>query len=336
MSIDAGSRVVVRRGRPSDLDEILDLLTGYGLGREFFAPRYERDPTYRPELSWVAVLDGRIVAHVRVFDRTIRLAGGTLRVAGVGNVITAEEHRRAGHAGRLLEAMLDDVAREGFPYSLLWTHVSRVYARYGWATIGETRVRATVDAAAPRGVAISADDDPDLDSLAALYDEANRGRTGPALRTRDDWRAQRAWTGERILVARERARVVGYARHREGEILDVAAPHRPAVLRALLAAIVRESGGAARGRLPPSDVALLAADERALEPSDALMGRVVDRAAFVAAVEHVVDRATLGPLFEDQALLARLLFHGAAPSDRAELRERFPPRDFVIWEADAF
>src|SRR5438105_12240761 len=106
MSIDAGSQVAVRRGRRSDVEPILDLLTEYGHGRAFFEPRYYADPTYRPELSWIAEQGGEIVAHLRVFDRTIRLAGDTLRIAGVGNVITAAKHRGHGHAGRLLEAML--------------------------------------------------------------------------------------------------------------------------------------------------------------------------------------------------------------------------------------
>ena len=330
MPIDAGSQVIVRRGRRSDLEAILDLLTEYGHGRAFFEPRYYVDPTYRPEFSWVAEDRGRIVAHLRVFDRTIRLfSGRSLRVAGVGNVITASAARGQGHAGRLLAAMLHDTEREGFAYSLLWTHLPGLYARYGWAPIRETRVRVSRLAADTPRVTVA--DDPDLDALAALYDEANRERTGPAIRTRADWRAQAAWTREETLVALEGRTIVAYARHRGGEILDVAAPRRPDAFRALLGAIARRRGGAS-GRLPPSDVALLAPRERVVQASEGLMGRVIDRAAFRASVGDVVT----DELIDDEKTLARLVFHGADDTDSAPLRVRFPRRDFVIWDADAF
>jgi predicted N-acetyltransferase YhbS len=339
MPVNARSRAIVRRGRQSDVDAILELLKEYGLGREYFEPRYRHDPTYRPELSWIAVLEERVVAHARVFDRTIRLGSGVLRIAGVGNVITALAHRGAGHAGRVRQALVDDATRERYAYSLLWTHVPDLYARYGWRPIRECRIEARVHARVPGGVDISIDADPDLAGLAALYEAANRGRTGPAARTGEDWRAQRTWTKERILVARAGRAVVGYVREREGEILDLAAPGRADVARALLATVARSSPRrAARGRLPPSDIALLAEDERRVADTWALMGRVLDRDAFLVAVEDATGLATrdVEPLLADEARLARLLFHGADDSDAEDVRARFPPRDFVIWEADAF
>src|SRR5450756_2720347 len=98
--------ITVRQARATDLDAILDLLTEYDLPRAHFAPFYQHDPTYRPEQSWLAEQDGRLAAHLRVYERWIRMGGAALRIAGVGNVITARAYRGRGLAGRLLRAML--------------------------------------------------------------------------------------------------------------------------------------------------------------------------------------------------------------------------------------
>jgi hypothetical protein len=68
------------------------------------------------------------------------------------------------------------------------------------------------------------------------------------------------------------------------------------------------------------------------------MGRVVDRAAFRAALGVALGARGDVPeaVLDDQPRLARLLFHGAEASDDPALRALFPARDFVIWEADAF
>src|SRR5215213_4532514 len=89
----------IRRAREEDIGKILDLLTYYELPRSYFEPFYLKDTTYRPEHSWVAEQDGRLQAHLRVFDREVRVSAASLRVAAVGNVITAPDQRGRGHAG---------------------------------------------------------------------------------------------------------------------------------------------------------------------------------------------------------------------------------------------
>jgi hypothetical protein len=92
---------IIRRGRPEDLEPMLGLLAHYERPRSYFEPFYLKDPTYRPEHSWVVEQGGRLLAHLRVFDREIRIDGAKLRVAAIGNVITAPDQRGRGHAGRL-------------------------------------------------------------------------------------------------------------------------------------------------------------------------------------------------------------------------------------------
>jgi predicted N-acetyltransferase YhbS len=129
----------IRRARTEDVEPILDLLAHYERPRSYFEPFYLKDPSYRPDLSWVVEEDGRLVAHIRVFDREIRVGGTELRVAALGNLITAPDQRGRGHAGRLLEAILAEIPGEGFPYSLLRAYQPVLYERHGWATIDQPR-----------------------------------------------------------------------------------------------------------------------------------------------------------------------------------------------------
>ena len=105
--------LVIRAARADDIDRVLDLLTQNDQPRAVFEPWYEHEPAYRPELSWLAEKNGRLVAHLRIYPRQPRLGGGsTIRVAGIGNVITAREARRQGHADRLLRAAMRRVSSE--------------------------------------------------------------------------------------------------------------------------------------------------------------------------------------------------------------------------------
>jgi hypothetical protein len=49
---------VIRQGQADDVEPILDLLAHYERPRSYFEPFYVRDPTYRPEHSWVAEQGG--------------------------------------------------------------------------------------------------------------------------------------------------------------------------------------------------------------------------------------------------------------------------------------
>ncbi len=134
----------IRRASPEEVGSILDLLAFYEQPRSYFEPFYLNDPSNRSEHSWVAEEDGRLVAHLRVFDRSIRVGGVGLRIAGVGNVITAPGHRGRGYAGRLLRAMLDAIPDEGFSYSLLRAYQPVLYERHGWAPLNEDLIGAQI------------------------------------------------------------------------------------------------------------------------------------------------------------------------------------------------
>ena len=66
-------QLVIRTARADDIDRVLDPLTHYDQPRAAFEPWYEHEPAYRPELSWLAEKNGRLVAHLRIYPRQLRL-----------------------------------------------------------------------------------------------------------------------------------------------------------------------------------------------------------------------------------------------------------------------
>src|SRR5947209_18552870 len=144
MSSSSAAPITIRRGTAEDIEPILNLLTEYGLPRSYFEPFYLNDSSYRPEHSWVAEQHGRLVSHLRIYDRWMRIGRAKLHIAGVGNVITAQDARGHGYSGRLIRAMLPVLSQEGYVYSLLWTHLPGLYGRYGWLPVEQDLVRAVL------------------------------------------------------------------------------------------------------------------------------------------------------------------------------------------------
>lgn len=287
---------VLRRARAEDVDPILNLLAFYDVPRSYFEPFYLNDPTYRPQHSWVVEEDGCLLAHLRIFDRRIRLGGTELRVAGVGNVITAPGGRGRGYAGWLLEAMLDEIPKEGFTYSLLRAYKPDLYERYGWATIQAELVNATLPPDGVDLVSIEPFAEEDLPEVMRCYDEYNAGRSGTMVRSPGYWRSQLEWLNEDregFLLSRfEDGALAGYVRSRaepDGvEVLELGLRVGEVETgRALLSAAVARGGGRLRAYLPPSLKTLFRPGEAQIKTDFGLMGRVTDLAALVAAMEPV-------------------------------------------------
>ncbi len=294
------SAAVIRRAGPGDVDAILDLLVEYGLPRAYFEPLYVADRTYRPEHSWIAEQDGQLVAHLRVYDRRIRLHGVAVRIAGVGNVITGHAFRGQGYAGRLLAAMAAGAAVDGFAYSLLWTHLPVLYERYGWALIDQPAVRATLPAppVTRTRTQIVPFQPADLPDTMRLYEATNARRTGPTVRSPDYWRAQLAWLGEDsdgfLLARRQDGSLGGYVRSRrrngDVEILELGlAPEDLDLGRALVARVAQRHGGQLQARLPPSLMDVVPRGEPDVEDDSRFMGRVVSLQRFMQALLPVLQ-----------------------------------------------
>jgi predicted N-acetyltransferase YhbS len=280
---------VIRAARADDIDRVLDLLTHYDQPRAAFEPWYEHDPAYQPEQSWLAETNGRLVAHLRIYPRRLRLGGGgTMRVAGIGNVITAREARGQGHADRLLRAAVSAAAGAGYAYSLLWTHLPQLYSRHGYGEAPEEILHA-VTGLPSANACVRPADDAELPVVAALQNRFDADRSGPAVRDLAFWRGSRNWLGDDVLVSDRSGSVAGYIRRRverdHVNVLELGVATDDLHLgRVLLAAAAEPRQGRLRATLPPSLRRALDPWQPAVLDSPGLMGRPLSIAALAGAL----------------------------------------------------
>src|SRR5579875_1632493 len=124
--------MLLRSARPSERDQVLDLLAEWYHDRDFFARYNHHDPAFRDDFCLVAEEGHRIAATLQIFDRQINLAGEPVRLGGIGSVYTSPSHRRQGLASALLELAARRMVDEGFELSLLFTDRTDYYQRFGW------------------------------------------------------------------------------------------------------------------------------------------------------------------------------------------------------------
>ena len=295
MSSNKEMPATIRQGTPEDVEPILNLLTEYELPRSYFEPFYLNDSSYRPEQSWVVEQHGRLLSHLRIYDRWIRVGQAKMHIAGIGNVITAQDARGQGYSGQIMRAMLPVLQLEGYAYSLLWTHIPQLYARYGWAPIEQDLVRAVLPVDVENSARIAPLQAGDLPAVMHLYEAANAERTGTAIRTPEYWREQSTWlqeTPEHFLVAHDNMTdaIIGYVRGRvmeqAVEILELAVEGGSFDIgRELLAAISMQRGGQLQGQFPPSLRAVFLPGEANTLPESGLMGRAINLAELLRVLE---------------------------------------------------
>jgi N-acetylglutamate synthase-like GNAT family acetyltransferase len=207
----------IRQATSSDVDAILDLLTHYELPRAAFEPYYAVDSTYRPEHSWVAEERGRLLAHLRIYERRMRLLGGVVRMGGIGNVVTHRDARGRGIAHALLDRVCEHLDAQ-YAVSLLWTHAPALYSAHGWQRVPDDGLVVRSQPTAHPAPRTRRGDDRDIDDALRLEERANRA--GTMVRTRTHWLEQRAWLHEdtsRFLVCCAGGALRGYLRVRRAK-----------------------------------------------------------------------------------------------------------------------
>src|SRR5271169_3506926 len=120
--------------QPRERDAVLDLLGQWFGDRAFFARYFRHDPTFRDDLCFVALDNGRIVSTLQVFGKRVRLDGAVVEVGGVGNVFTEERYRERGVASALLTRAIAAMDQHGFDLSLLFAVRLPFYSRHGWCS----------------------------------------------------------------------------------------------------------------------------------------------------------------------------------------------------------
>lgn len=163
---------------PEETDERLDRMWSFGERRGMF--------------------DGdELLVVSTVIERTARLRGAWVPMAGVSGVASPPENRHRGLVGEMLREALVEYRDRGWPLAVLRPFHEPFYAKYGWAT-GVRRRSVTVDPAAlsvTRDAAAGEFERVTADEHERLHDPFEAWLDGVPLATRrgDDWWRDRAF-----------------------------------------------------------------------------------------------------------------------------------------------
>ncbi|MGD0090961.1 MAG: GNAT family N-acetyltransferase [Planctomycetota bacterium] len=166
--------------------------------RQAFLLEFQHLPGARPEYWRIVRRKGKIVAHVGIYEKEVRIGCARLRMGGLGFVGCLPEFRRRGLAARCMVSALELMRQQGIPLALLFGK-DRYYPRFGFVgcfpkytlklKVTETEVAALDNPFAVRpGVA------QDLAALTELYNAAAAGTAASVVRTRRQFHfACRRW-----------------------------------------------------------------------------------------------------------------------------------------------
>lgn len=189
----------IRAVREDEIEETLELQRmvfrpDEGAGAlERYRTYVRDDPGYRMDQSRVLLIDGRIVAHLRVWDREIRVRGSVLRAGGIGSVLTHPDYRGRGCARALMRNAEAYMLDAGYDVGLLFTIIGTpFYQALGWTPIPLPTF--AVDLESEPGDrrsthARALEVDRDLDAVMAIYEHCSGSLTGPEVRPKQYWRA---------------------------------------------------------------------------------------------------------------------------------------------------
>ena len=219
----------VRGATAEEIGSVLEFIEGQmGATREYFDSRFQTCPPANPEDSRIVVVDGRIVSHIRIYRRDLRLRGSVIPTGNLSEVCTHSDFRRRGYGRALLRDCVDYIGSLGFPLSCVWSGVTQFYPCEGWVRFPLISTSLYVPlwrCELPPDVYVRryrrGSDDP---AVAEIYEEYNRNRNLSAVRDAEYWRLHHSWRGGEeeagFLVAERGGRTVGYCRCSRGHMIE--------------------------------------------------------------------------------------------------------------------
>ena len=104
-------------------------------------PAADQTPAVRVLLFAGEGEETTLLGGCELLDRTILVAGEPQRVAGLGGVAVAEEHRGRGHGARLVAAAIEAARERGYEFVVLFSAFRNLdfYARFGWRLLAGPR-----------------------------------------------------------------------------------------------------------------------------------------------------------------------------------------------------
>ncbi len=178
-------------------DELIDLLArSYGEDDNHFRRQHMGDPSYSHDQGSILLEDGKIVSHIQVYEKLMRYGAGRIPFGGIGDVATDPEHRRKGHAAKLLENAIEHMRHNELPLSLLYTDTQSLYEQAGWCVVPATMLEADVPAEArpgPRAYIVKPFEESEVRLLAGYWDQAMSNLVGPLDRSVEYFLKQPDW-----------------------------------------------------------------------------------------------------------------------------------------------
>ena len=152
--------------------------------------RFHQAPSPKPGRTDIwAELDGEQVCTLEVMAAPIRLAGASLRTAGIANVFTPEPHRRRGYASALMAHTHDILIEAGYSAAALFG-IPGFYGQFGYATIGcdfTMEVDARAAAQATGAYRLRPARQTDLPDVARMHNAVNARLNGSVIRDPSTW-----------------------------------------------------------------------------------------------------------------------------------------------------
>ena len=80
------------------------------------------------------------MSHLRISDRVASVDDTTVKLAGVGMVVTQEDYRQRGYASALIMDAISYMEKHDYDLSLLFTTIQPFYQNFGWSAFPQTTV----------------------------------------------------------------------------------------------------------------------------------------------------------------------------------------------------
>jgi len=184
----------IRPAKVSELEEIAELQHIVFRPNEPESPvRYlayaKEDPTYTLNHSRVIEVDGRLVAHLRVWDRTLMVNGVQLSAAGIGSLCVHPNYRSRGYAQALMADSERYFFEAGYDFGLLFTIIGTpFYEALDWIpiplpTFSFEAMNVMCDGALVRELEIGRD----LDDVMGVHHADGMSHSGSVVRNRAYW-----------------------------------------------------------------------------------------------------------------------------------------------------
>ena len=184
----------IRGVRESELAEAIALqcLVFRPDGHERYWQYVRGDSSYRYDQSRVVVVDGRVVAHLRVWERSRRIGSCIVRMGGIGGVCTHPDYRGDGYATALMQDTISYMRRVGYDLSVLFSIIPcRFYRQLGWGCLPlegfRITPRARTESEGTEWQVEPFNEARDLDEAVPLYDAHNVQQSGTLVRPRSYW-----------------------------------------------------------------------------------------------------------------------------------------------------